>query len=68
MTEYEEFILKLTDKARQQPLSEIEKGILGSEGRIGELQRALELIEQHYKSKKMHMIPATIEQVLKEKK
>ncbi len=38
MKTYEEFILWLTNKARQQQLGEIEAGILRDNGQVAELQ------------------------------
>ena len=38
MDEYEKHILSLTNKARQQPLSEIEVGVVRSDGQIAELR------------------------------
>ncbi len=46
MRNYKEFILKLTNKARQQKLGEIESGILRSEGQVTELQAENEQLKE----------------------
>ena len=41
MSTYEEYILSLTNKARQQRLNDIEAGIITADGQVSELQTEL---------------------------
>ena len=46
MDKFEEFVLRLTDKVRQQELSEIEAGVLRSVGQVAELQAKNRRLEE----------------------